>query len=235
VPLLPEQLHIPPPTPDPRRLLTQANARQTKVDSLPDGDILEFWNSLESSFAMPDEPGVILARPVSARVALFDPPRLIDDIGEPFREEDPLLTQSMPVVTPLTRKTVLSSSSRPVTVKATPDIVNFGRIPEDTHAKASMAISNIGNKPWHFAACQPGDRRFKVLPARGMVYPGFSANIEILFLGGPPEIVTSNFTLTVKEPTGPITQLKIPVSVQVDQASRRVTPDDPPSAVAHPE
>jgi hypothetical protein len=83
-------------------------------------------------------------------------------------------------------------------------------------AKASMVVTNNGSRPWHFAVSQPNDRRVRVLPARGVVYPGFKITLSVVFLGGQQDVISTFFSLTAKEPTGPITELKIPVSVKIE-------------------
>jgi hypothetical protein len=203
----PELLRIPPMTPDPRVLIMQANKGEPKVGE----NGLDFWSCLESVFAMPEPDVSGTQRPLSPRVALFDPPRTPGGQIERFGDWTPV-SRSLPVRTPTVRQ--ISSDNRPTTVKAEPDIINFGSVPKDTPMTASITVTNVGTKPFHFSASQTGDDRLKVLTLPGVVFPGLKMTLKVRLLGTDRDISTC-FTLTAKETTGVLSEQKIPVTVHV--------------------
>jgi hypothetical protein len=203
----PEVLPIPPQTPNPRLLLMQANKRQPFLD----GTDLNFWSCTESIFAMPENDNAALERPVSPRVSLFDPPRTPRGDIERFAPLPPV-SQSHPNRIIPTRGT--SDRNRPATVKAEPDLINFGSVPPNTPMTASITVTNIGPRPFHFSASQTDDARLKVLTLPGVVFPGLKMTLKVRLLGTETDISTA-FTLTTKESNGVISEQRIPITVHV--------------------
>jgi len=103
------------------------------------------------------------------------------------------------------------SRPRPVTVKATPDIINFGSVAANTHATASLVVTNTGRKPLHFAVSQTGNKLLKVLTIPGVVFPGLGMTLKVSLEPAEPQYISTSFTLTTKETGEDPFELRIPV------------------------
>jgi hypothetical protein len=202
----PEKLKVPPFTPPPRLLLMQS-ARET--NSKPD----TFWESPEGIFAMPlDEPRV-LPRPLSPRVLLCDPPRTWrEERDDPFPEPS-VVRRSMPVITPSLKPP--SGKSRPMTVKADPDLINFGSVVVKSHCVASLVVTNVGSKPLHFCATQPNVPYVKVLTLPGVIFPGMKMTLKVAMDPEKTGRITTSFALMTKEICGEELTKHIPVVADV--------------------
>ena len=235
----PEELSIPPQTPNPRLLEMAANKYQaSNIDQMePGSSEANYWNSFEATFAMPlDEPKT-LPRPLSPRVNLHDPPRFFkkekkEDKPDYEMELVPSYTstihspesafQSQPrssrnsklsaasrsvsVAPPSKPKTSSAPRSRPMSVKATPDTIDFGRVKPETSSVCQMTITNTGTVPIHFSVSQTTSPYIKVLTIPGVIYPGLKVTLKVALLPSPPQNITTSFEMNTKEFT-----LHIPV------------------------
>ncbi|OHT14309.1 hypothetical protein TRFO_15334 [Tritrichomonas foetus] len=215
----PEELHLPPPTPAPRILEKQANLYQPSAEQFTrvkneSGEILNYWESREAEFAMPlDEPRN-LQKPLSPRVSLFDPPRFFREekkknlYEKDYSEGSKPVSRSMPALTP---KTPSKNITRPVTVKATPDVINFGKVRVNTAATAQIVVTNMGTIPLHYSVTQATNSYIKVLTIPGVVFPGLRMNLKVALQPVPePQIITTSFQLKT-----PKFDMSIPVTVTV--------------------
>ncbi|OHT14906.1 hypothetical protein TRFO_14701 [Tritrichomonas foetus] len=108
----PEVLLIPPPTPSPYLLEMAANRYQQTVSK--NASDINYWNSAEATFSFPLDEPKSLARPISPRVSLCDPPRFTN---EKNREKDipnyPISSpSSSPPMTPTSSVYIKSIHSR---------------------------------------------------------------------------------------------------------------------------
>ena len=210
----PEVIPVPPPTPDPRILEMQASLYQNTVAGLQENNVLNYWEATEGRFAMPLHEPRVLERPLSPRVQLFDPPReakhlKIDAPVEPPAVKSPRTSPGRTI------RAVPVTKTRPMTVKATPDIINFGTVKANTPATASLVITNTGKKPLHFAATQPGNKALKVLTIPGVVFPGLKMTLKVALEPTEAQYISTHFTVTMKEVKEEPFELKIPVVVTI--------------------
>ena len=218
----PEFLLVPPPTPEPRILEMQASLYQKTVEGLVENTVLNYWDSTEARFAMPLHEPRVLERPLSPRVRLFDPPRepkhqnFDAPVSEPPAVKSPRASPGR-----TSRAVPLASKTRPTTVKATPDIINFGKVKANTAASASIVVTNLGKKPLHFAATQPNNKHLKVLTIPGVVFPGLKMTLKVALEPVKPqklpETITADFTVTLKEVKQDPFEMKIPVTVTITE------------------
>jgi hypothetical protein len=97
------------------------------------------------------------------------------------------VTQSQPIrVIP----TVGSSArNRPTTVKAEPDLIKFDPVKPNAPMTASITVTNIGIRPFHFSASQTGDKRLRVLTLPGVVFPGLKMTLKVRLIGTETDTV----------------------------------------------
>jgi hypothetical protein len=206
----PEVLVIPPCTPLPRLMHMQAHRHETATR-------VNFWKSSECEFAIPVVPRTAhIERPFSPRVALFDPPRALT-----YRNDAPLIVTprsqrpASQVTVPKSVSTQNSTRRRPVSVAADPCLVNFGTMKENTAARASIAIRNLGPKPLHFSAMQPEHEFVKVLTLPGTIYPAFKVTLLVAILPCPPQEIVTHFVVAGGQIQGASFEMKIPVTANI--------------------
>ena len=250
-PPTPEVLILPPPTPPPRILEMQAGLYASSVNS--SNEPLNYWESFEADFAMPLNEPKMLPRPLSPRVALFDPPR--DDPKKPkypfsdsyniasrysydenseidvsqHNYNEPATINHLPALNKknttrkssnavLSRKALVTGkpNSRPVSVKATPEIINFGNVKVNTAATAQIVVTNMGSVPLHYSVTQTQNPNIKVLTIPGVVFPGLKMTLKVSLLPvSEPTDISTSFKLQTK-----YFEMSIPVTVSIYDESR---------------
>jgi hypothetical protein len=208
----PEFVMIPPQTPPPRILEMQANVHHESIPRNEDGTtgVLGYWNCYEAEFALPLALPNVLPRPLSPRVALCDPPRFGRAESPPVFTDAPLVTRHLRSWTRSSKNTA-TGKARPRTVKATPELINFGTVKAHTAATASLVVTNTGAKPWHFSVTQTGNPLVKVLTIPGVVFPGLRMTLKVALLPCEPQYISTVFTLMTKETMGEATDMRIPI------------------------
>lgn len=220
------KLPLPPPTPPPRMLEMQANINQPKApkEGTPqspsqfnypkknESAILNYWGCKEAEFAMPDDQPRVLERPLSARVSLYDPPR--EDLHE-LEKHIPQSPSEAPQGTRVGTSFILnpntaSAKKRPVTVKANPEIINFGTVKANCAKCAQIVVTNTGTKPVHYSVTQPNNQFLKVLTIPGVVYPGLKMTLKVALLPAPSQYISTSFTIKTN-----LFDMNIPVTVQI--------------------
>jgi hypothetical protein len=102
-----------------------------------------------------------------------------------------------------------------MTVKADPDLINFGNVAPGSHCVASLVVTNVGTKPLHFCATQPALECVKVLTLPGVLYPGMRMTLKVAIDAGDGGRIVTSFTLMTKEICGAELNKKIPVVAEI--------------------
>ncbi|KAK8884303.1 hypothetical protein M9Y10_043411 [Tritrichomonas musculus] len=85
--------------------------------------------------------------------------------------------------TPGTNRNSLNTViTRPVTVKATPNAINFGKVKAMTSASAQLVITNVGKVPLHYSVTQTSEPNIRVLTIPGVVFPGLKMTLKVALL-----------------------------------------------------
>lgn len=109
------------------------------------------------------------------------------------------------------RNSLNSIITRPVTVKATPNAINFGQIKINTSASAQLVITNTGKVPLHYSVTQTSEPNIKVLTIPGVVFPGLKMTLKVALLPSRyPQNITTSFQLKTQ-----MFDLSIPVTVDI--------------------
>ncbi|KAH0788457.1 hypothetical protein GPJ56_007624 [Histomonas meleagridis] len=204
-----EKTFLPPHTPSPRILEAQANLRSMKVADLRDKQVLNYWKSKEAEFAVPIEHPSTLSRPISPRVALNDPPRGTTKMDPPpvYRPETFKPVIKTPIVT---KRAPPKEQKKPLTVKTTPEVVNFGNIRQNMSASTKLTLTNLGATPLHFSVSQPSNEFVKVLALPGVVYPGLKMTLKISLMPAPKQKISTSFQLKTN-----LYDITVPVFVNI--------------------
>lgn len=109
------------------------------------------------------------------------------------------------------KRDVNSTTERPVTVKATPNIINFGQVKANTPATAQIVVTNTGKVPLHYSATQTSNPSIQVLTIPGVVFPGLKMILKVALLPiEEPQSITTSFQLKTQ-----MFDLSIPVTVKI--------------------
>jgi hypothetical protein len=176
-----------------------------------------YWISGEGDFAVPVAETRVGQKPLSPRVALFDPPGCFrPERDEPFPVV-PVSRRSNPVIRSAPSSTAIAKP-RAATVRADRDMINFGTVVERSHSTASMVVMNVGTKPLHFSVTQPKVPCVKVLTVPGIVYPGLKMTLKVALMAPPVGSITTSFMLITKQINGPEANKSIPIVAEVTGA-----------------
>lgn len=205
----PEKILVPPSTPPPRIQLMQYDLYQPKLGS---DSCHNYWATHYSDFGYPLHEKRKDERPLESRTMLFDAPRLVvsgckeKDIPDYENESEKStgrVSQSsfitQPTVPMKYRDYMEDEDPRPKIARIKPEIIDFGKVKVGSEKKMSITLSNVGNRPIHYAFTEIPSEYLKVVTIPGVVFPGLKITITVKLSKVPkPQTIESSFMFTSK-------------------------------------
>lgn len=224
----PEEIEEPPlispvKAPNPRVLNMMYNLHRPKAPGKwkkgEETQIINYWECTESDFRYPIDTSNCQCKMLSPRLSLFDPPRNY----KPEKPEKSVADDDEAFVTqterPVNRQNDAKEKSKKVKkqriLKTKKDCIDFGEVPPNKMAFATLSIQNTGEKPIHFSFSQDDfNRSFRICSIPGVIFPGLRVTIRVELLPSSPKQVDEFFTFLT-----PFFEMEIPVKARIVSSS----------------
>ena len=214
---------IPPPavfTPPPSVLIAQAQKYAEKVNK---GEILSYWDSPESTFAMPEDPNKIVQKPVSPRNAMHDlvtpdeeskgnPPDVLDDDDDLKMKTRESISLARAILTPSSLSPPLTAARMYRTEVMKPAlysqdrkyVADFKTLHVGDTALQFVKVQNTSKSQMNFSFSQPSNPNITVLTPPGVIASGLTLSIKIKFVAKKAEKLRASFNIQTNHGTIPI-------------------------------
>lgn len=214
-------LIIPPETPKPRLLEMQHQIYEKPIKKPGDEKDMNYWKSRDSSFAYPLKEDHRPETPLSARIALRDPPRFFKpEKARPIivdeDEDDKKMTKTCRSPQRTFRrsarpKTAACQPRRPLTALHTKkQVINFGNVKVGDKVVEYVIMKNNGKNPLHFHYSPLDSNELTILTPPGVISPGLSVQIKVELYSKEAKEIDTSFRFQTPE-----SDVRIPITANI--------------------